>query len=281
MRTARAAGSARAIRPGMRPEEMVAWACRILVMHGHGDLTLGHVSARDGAGVLMKRKGLGLEEVTPADILTIDLEGRLVAGEGMVHLEAPLHTEVYKARPDVGAVIHTHPVHSTALGATDARLLFLSHDALLFPEGIAIFDETADLVMSARAGAAIARTLGDRRVALLRNHGVLVVGKDVRWAVLSALTLERALHLQAVATALGTPRPIPDAAVRSLHASKYREEFMDEYWGYWVRCVRRTGLDQGMPSARARVGRGTPPARAGRRRGGTAKGRAGQRGRRI
>ncbi len=244
------------MRPGMRPEEMVAWACRILAMHGHGDLTLGHVSARDGARVLMKRKGLGLEEVTAADILTLDLEGRLVAGDGAVHLEVPLHTEIYKVRPDVGAVIHTHPAHGTAFGASDARLLYLSHDALLFPEGIAVFEETADLVMSAPAGAAIARTLGDRRVVLLRNHGVLVVGKDVRWAVLSALTLERALHLQVVAAALGTPRPIPDALVRPLHASKYREEFMDEYWGYWIRCVRRAGLDEGMPAARQRGRRG-------------------------
>ncbi len=280
MRAARVVGSTRAARPGVRPEEMVAWACRILAMHGHGDLTLGHVSVRDGARVLMKRKGLGLEEVTPADILTLDLEGRLVAGEGTVHLEAPLHTEIYKARPDVGAVIHTHPVHGTAFGAAEGRLLYLSHDALLFPEGIAVFDETADLVMSARAGAAIARTLGDRRVALLRNHGVLVVGKDVRWAVLSAVTLERALHLQAVATALGTPRPIPDALVRTLHVSKYRDEFMDEYWGHWVRCVRRAGMAQGMPAARARVGRRTTTTRSARRRGGAAIGRARQRGRR-
>ncbi len=268
------------MRPGMRLEEMVAWACRILALYGHGDLTLGHVSTRDGARVLMKRKGIGLEEVTPADILTIDLEGRLVAGEGTIHLETPLHTEIYKARPDVGAVIHTHPVHGTAFGAADARLLYLSHDALLFPEGIAVFDETADLVMSARAGAAVARTLGDRRVALLRNHGVLVVGKDVRWAVLGAVTLERALHLQAAAAALGTPKPIPDALIPPLHASKYREEFMDEYWGYWVRCVRRAGLDQGMPATRERGGRRTPTPRARGRRGRTARGRARPLGRR-
>jgi L-fuculose-phosphate aldolase len=256
---------ARAMIPQARPQEMVAWACRILALDGHGDLTLGHVSVRDGARVLMKRKGIGLEEVTPVDVLTIDLNGRRVAGEGTVHLEAPLHTEIYKARPDVGAVIHTHPVHGTAFGAVDARLLYLSHDALLFPEGIAVFEETADLVMSAPTGAAIARTLGDRRVVLLRNHGVLVVGKDVRWAVLSAVTLERALHLQALAVGLGIPKPIPDALIQALHASKYREEFMDEYWAYWLRRVRRAGLDQGMPAVSTQVGSEPRAARARRR----------------
>jgi len=250
--TARVTGLRPAGRQSAALREEVAWACRILAAHGHGDLTLGHVSARDSARVLMKRKGLGLEEVTPRDVLTLDLEGRKVAGDGIVHLEAPLHTEVYKARPDVGAVIHTHPVYSTALGATDGRLLYLSHDSLLFPEGIGIFEDTAGLVMERETGAAIARALGRRRVVLLRNHGVLVAGQDVRWAVLTALTFERALYLQAAAARLGTLRPIPEEQIAALHASKYRGEFMDEYWAYWVRGLRRMELDDGMPASTAR-----------------------------
>ncbi len=234
------------------PRVQVAWACRILALEGHGDLTLGHVSARaeDRVHVHMKRKGLGLDEVTPDDVITIDLDGRKVAGDGQIHLEAPLHTEVYRARPDVGAIIHTHPPYCIAFGAVDARLLFLSHDALLFPEGVGFFEETADLVMSPEAGAAIAQALEDRRALFLRNHGVLVVGKDVRWAVLGAVTLERAIRLQALAGSLGRVRPIPDRAVTPLHASKYRDEFLDEYWAYWLRRLRRRGLDGGMPGAR-------------------------------
>jgi L-fuculose-phosphate aldolase len=93
--------------------EQVAWACRILARQGHADFTLGHVSARKSDGtILMKRNGLGLDEITPADILTIDLDGRLVAGQGKVHLEYVIHTEVYKARPDVGSVVHTHPPYA-------------------------------------------------------------------------------------------------------------------------------------------------------------------------
>jgi L-fuculose-phosphate aldolase len=233
----------------------VAWACRILAAYGHGDLTLGHVSARAGDRVFMKRKGLALEEVAPGDVLTLDLAGRRVRGNGPVHLEVPLHTEVYKARPDVGAVIHTHPIYTTALGAVEATLLPLSHDALLFPDGLAVFDDTADLIMSAEVGADIARALGTRRAVLLRNHGVLVVGKDVRWAVFAAVTLERAVMVQAVASRLGEPRPIPATLLEPLHASKYRDEFMDEYWAYWLRTVRRMGLDEGMPSVHRRRAR--------------------------
>jgi ribulose-5-phosphate 4-epimerase/fuculose-1-phosphate aldolase len=236
-------------------QAQVAWACRILAAYGHGDLTLGHASARAGDRVFMKRKGLALEEVAPEDVLTLDLNGRRLRGDGAVHLEVPLHTEVYKARPDVGAVIHTHPIYTTALGAVEAPLLPLSHDALLFPEGLAVFEDTADLVMSADVGWDIARALGQRRAVLLRNHGVLVVGKDVRWAVFAALTLERAVRVQAVASRLGAPRPIPDHLVGPLHASKYRDEFMDEYWAYWLRAVHRMGLDDGMPHTHRRRAR--------------------------
>lgn len=236
---------------GERLREMVAWACRILAMHGQGDLTLGHASAREGERIYMKRKGIGLEEVTAGDLLTLDAGGQKVSGSGRVHLEAPLHTEVYRARPDVGAVIHTHPLYAIAFGATDARLEYLSHDALLFAEGIAVYEDSADLVVTPESAQAIAASLGPRRALLLRNHGALVVGRDVRWAVLAALTLERAFQIQAAASGLGTRRPIGDALIPALHASKYREEFLDEYWAYWVRGVRRAGLDTGMPGGRA------------------------------
>jgi ribulose-5-phosphate 4-epimerase/fuculose-1-phosphate aldolase len=88
---------------------------------------------------------------------------------------------------------------------------------------------------------------------LLRNHGTLVVGKDLRWAVLAALTLERTLEMQAIAAGFGAPRPIPESVVGSLHLSKFRDSFMDEYWGYWLRIVRARGLATGMPARRSRA----------------------------
>jgi ribulose-5-phosphate 4-epimerase/fuculose-1-phosphate aldolase len=223
-------------------------------MHGHGDLTLGHVSARAGDRVFIKRKGLGLDEVTPRDVQEIDLDGRKVAGPGTVHLEVVLHTEVYRARPDVGAVVHTHPMHSTAFGATNGTLRYLTHDSLMFPEGIGSFEESADLVTTAEGARGLARALGGRRAVLLRNHGTLVVGKDVQWAVLTALTLERALQMQAIASGYGALRPIPDLLIEPLHTSKYRNSFMDEYWDYWLRALRARGLAKGMPARARRTG---------------------------
>src|SRR5215213_9240329 len=181
----------------------IAWASRILAMHGHGDYTLGHVSVRDGDLVHMKRNGIGLEEVAPADVLTIDLDGNRVAGEGRIHLEAALHTEVYRARPDVRSVVHAHPPYATAFGCTDAELALLNHDAVLFKDGLAFFDDTAELIINREQGASVARALGDKRVAIMRGHGVLVTGQSLPWAIYAALTLERVIRIQAIPSQAG------------------------------------------------------------------------------
>jgi ribulose-5-phosphate 4-epimerase/fuculose-1-phosphate aldolase len=229
--------------------EEVAWSCRILAMGGHSDYTLGHVSARaaDGRHVLMKPNGLGLEEVTPDDVLLLDPDGVRVAGSGPVHLEQVLHTAIYKTRPDVGAVIHTHPPYATALGATDADLEMLNHDAVLFREGLATFDATAELIVRPEQGAAVATALGDKRVLVMRGHGVIVTGADVPWATYAALTLERVLRIQSIARTLGTLRPMSAAMADRVYPDKYRDEHVANYWAYLKRQARRSGFAEGMP----------------------------------
>ena len=226
--------------------EQVAWASRILGMDGHGDFTLGHVSARDGDRVHMKRNGISLEEVCPPDVLTIDLDGKKTAGEGKVHLEAVLHTAVYGARPDVHAVIHTHPPYSSAFGATDAKLALINHDAVLFHDGLAYFDDTAELITRPDQGAAVAAALGDKRVVVMRGHGVLIAEQSVPWAVYTALTLERVLRLQSIARSLGNLLPMSPEMAATIYPDKYRNEFVETYWKYLIRQVRRFSLDDGM-----------------------------------
>jgi L-fuculose-phosphate aldolase len=104
--------------------EQVAWACRILALEGYADLTLGHVSGRATGDDLVhiKRKGVALDEVDADDVIELDLRHDEVPLTPDMHLEAVLHTEVYKARPDVGAVVHGHPPFATAFAATGATL---------------------------------------------------------------------------------------------------------------------------------------------------------------
>src|SRR5207245_7816018 len=126
--------------------EQVAWACRILALEGYADLTLGHVSARGEDGTIwIKRKGVALDEVAAGDVVAVD------ESAVELHLETVLHTGVYRARPDVGAVVHGHPLHATALAATGARLELLTHDAVLFADGLGRFDEP-DLIVEEAQG---------------------------------------------------------------------------------------------------------------------------------
>ena len=215
--------------------EQVAWACRILASEGYADLTLGHVSARDPDGeVWIKRKGVALDEVEPDDVVALD------GTDAVLHLETVLHTGVYRVRPDVGAVVHGHPPYATALGATGSDLALLTHDGILFADGVGRFDDP-DLIVDDDQGDRVAAALGSRRAVLMQNHGVLVVGKDVPWTVLTAATLERAAQFQSIASSLGELRPISSELARQLLPVKYRDEFVDEYWAAWQRQVARDG----------------------------------------
>jgi ribulose-5-phosphate 4-epimerase/fuculose-1-phosphate aldolase len=217
----------------------VTAACRIIARFGQEDLTLGHASVRgpDGRTIYIKRKGKALRDVQHEDVIGIaldDPDGYLTPG---AHLETIMHLETYLARPDVGAVIHTHPMYSIALGATVGGLELLSHDGLLFPDGVPVFDGTAGLVTTPRDGQGVARALGGGRAVLLRNHGILAAGEDISWAVLTALTLERAARIQFIARTLGDTVPIGRDVARELSASKYQEEFAEEYWSDWCRML--------------------------------------------
>jgi L-fuculose-phosphate aldolase len=215
--------------------EQVAWACRILAAEGYADLTLGHVSARapDGS-IWIKRKGVALDEVEAGDVVSLE------DTEAVLHLETVLHTGVYAVRADVGAVVHGHPPYATALGSTAAELVPLTHDGILFADGVGRFDDP-DLIVDDDKGGAVAAALGAQRALLMENHGVLVVGKDVPWAVLTAVTLERAARLQSIAHSFGELQPIDAQLAKELQPVKYRDEFVAEYWDAWQRQLARAG----------------------------------------
>jgi ribulose-5-phosphate 4-epimerase/fuculose-1-phosphate aldolase len=109
-----------------------------------------------------------------------------------------------------------------------------------------VFEGSPELVLDAEQGRAVAAALGPHRAVLLCNHGVLVTGKDVPWATLCAATLERAARLQSIASTYGTLRPIPAEAALAMHADKYRDAFLDEYWAAWLRKLGRLGADARM-----------------------------------
>src|SRR6202045_3039171 len=126
-------------------------AGKVLVAEGQDDFTRGHISVRVPGNpklFFMKAHSLGLDEITMKNILTIDLEGNVVAGSARRHSEVYIHSEIFKARPDVHCVLHTHPPYSIALSASRRALVIYSQPAALFHHSLSIFEDTINLIRS-------------------------------------------------------------------------------------------------------------------------------------
>jgi ribulose-5-phosphate 4-epimerase/fuculose-1-phosphate aldolase len=218
---------------------LVRAGCRVLGAEGHGDLIWGHVSARaeEPGTAWMKASGWGFAEMEVDRVLRVDRTGRRVEGDGRVHVEFPIHTEILAARSDVGSVVHTHAPHAVAFAATEEPLRPVSHEGCLFvPPDIARFTDTADLVRTPALGAAVAEALGPRNAVLLVHHGIVTVGPDVATAVLTAILLERACRTQLLAMSAGrayTWSPDDEAIAKREHC--YGAALLQGAWEHLVR----------------------------------------------
>src|SRR5215470_11433739 len=192
-------------------EDLVA-SNRILADQGVVD-GYGHVSMRHPANpqrYLMSRS-IAPELVTAADVMEYDLDSVPVDARGRVsYLERFIHGEIYKARPDVKAVAHSHSPSVIPFGATGVALKPLYHMSAFLWAGVPVFDirvasgETTDmLVRSPALGRALAQTLGTRPVALMRGHGNVIVGVSLPQVVFRSVYTEMNARLQAQAMALG------------------------------------------------------------------------------
>jgi ribulose-5-phosphate 4-epimerase/fuculose-1-phosphate aldolase len=226
-------------RPAEDPRTLVAQGCRVLGAEGHGDLIWGHVSARDsdGRGVWMKAATYGFDEIEPDRVILVSPEGTVLEGEGRRHAEYPIHTEVIRARSDVGAVVHTHAPSAVAFASLDLPLRPISHEGTLFvPPDVARFTRTGDLILTATLGGEVAATLGERNAVLLVNHGIVTVGPDVPTAVLTAVLLERAFRMQLAAMGAGDIRRwSSDEEALEKREHCYSPELLTQAWAYLVR----------------------------------------------
>lgn len=215
----------------------------ILEAHGQGDLTRGHVSIRvpgDPGHFFMKPHSFGLDEITPENIVVCNLEGEKVGGGGRRHSEVFIHSEIYRARPDVMSVIHAHPVHVVALSATGRALLPISQPSVAFADGLPYFTDAIDLIRSQDLGAGVARALGACKAVLMRNHGVAVVGATIEEATVLSILLDNACQIQLLAQAAGgVGEQFSPERVQRLHYDITRAEQYTINFEYLRRRVRR------------------------------------------
>ena len=220
--------------------EKTALACNVLGKNGHSNLTMGHVTARHPGEPLlyMNRHDIALEEVTPADILVIDMDGNQLAGTGRKHSEYPIHTEIYKMYPETNCVVHTHPFFGIIVGATVGAIQAISHEGNLFT-GMPLFKSTTTLIREASLGKTMADKMGGHHAMLLQNHGIVTKGASIEEATVFAVLLERAAEMQIVASQVGSVA----ASSNDESAVKEQQVFYPKniigFWHYLVRGLNR------------------------------------------
>jgi ribulose-5-phosphate 4-epimerase/fuculose-1-phosphate aldolase len=224
--------------------EDLAAASRILVDQGVFDAA-GHVSMRHPSmpeRFLMSRS-LAPEMVTADDIMQFDFACNAIDARGRKDfIERFLHGEIYRARPDVMAIAHSHSPSVIAFGLTETPMRAMYHNAAFLAAGVPVFDirqkfGTTDIVINnAAKGAALAETLDDKSVALLRAHGMVAVGPSLPVAIFRAIFTVVSATIQHQASALGGPLAALDAHEGRI-ADIVNVETVGRSWDLWKRRV--------------------------------------------
>lgn len=199
---------------------VVATACRVLAHQGLAADVLGHVSVRlDADRILLRCRGpldRGLLFTVPDDVRVVHLDGRAdVAGGYAVPNEVHIHTELFRARPDVQAIVHAHPsdVMVADLAGLEPRQVFGAYNipaSRLAHRGVPVYPR-AVLIRTPELGRAVAAAVGESGACILRGHGIVTAGESVEQATMCALDLAELSRITAEIKRLGgAPERLPD-----------------------------------------------------------------------
>lgn len=199
----------------------------------------GHFSTRlDEEHILINTGGSVRSAIGPEEFVVTDTNGEFAAGAPRPPAELPLHLAVYRARPDVRAVVHCHPHWSTLLSSAGrAYRITMAQGALL--GDVPVFT-TPLSINNAEIGKNLAEVLGDGRAALMRAHGSVVVGTDVLEATVLAIYLELNAERQVQAAALGEPYLFSDEEIRVFQRGLEKRGLFEKCWNYYL---AKFGLD--------------------------------------
>ena len=227
--------------PDWTVREKLALTCRILFAKGHDSGLTGQITARgEAAGTfLTQRLGLGFDEITASNLLLVDEDLNVLDGRGMPNPANRFHTWIYRSRPDVNCIIHTHPLHAVALSML-GRPLKISHmDTCVLYEDTAFLPEWPGVPVGNEEGESISEVLGTKRAALLAHHGLLVACRSVEEACVVAVLFERAAQLQLMAESTGEIRNLPPELAREAHDWILQEKRSQATFAYYARQILR------------------------------------------
>ncbi|MGH9059925.1 MAG: aldolase, partial [Acidimicrobiales bacterium] len=192
--------------------QKVAITCRALFDRGHDSGLAGQITARAEAPgtYYTQRLGLGFDEITEDNLLLVDEDLNVVEGDGMANPANRFHSWIYRARPDVRCIVHTHAFHAAALSMLEIPLMVSQMDIAPLYDDCAFLPDWPGVPVGNEDGEIISAALGDKKAILLAHHGQIVAGVSVEEACSLGVLIERAAQLQLAAMAAGPIAALPE-----------------------------------------------------------------------
>lgn len=226
--------------PARGATETLALACRILAAAGHGSGLAGQVTSRADEGTYWTLPlGVGFDEAAPTVFLRVDEQVRTVEGGGIANPAVRFHVWIYRARPDVRSIVHTHPPAASALSMIGQPLAVAHMDAAMLYDDCAYLPDWPGVPIADDEGRMISEALGGKRAILLANHGLLTAGATVEEATYLAYFMERAARLQLDALAAGDIKPVDPEHGRAAHDFLLKPEIVRATFAYLARQIER------------------------------------------
>jgi L-fuculose-phosphate aldolase len=192
----------------------------------------GHMSCRiPGTDHVLINSGKSVRSaLTAADIIAIDMDGKPLEGEVVPPMEFHIHTEIYRRRPDVNAVAHTHPLWSTLFSMVGETVQPVTMQAAVMGP-VQAFAKTASINQKDLA-VELATALGAHRVIMLKSHGAVVVGADIVEAFVLGIYLEETAKRQYMARAIGTPYALAAAEMERIGGNLRKPHLLRKVWDF-------------------------------------------------
>jgi L-fuculose-phosphate aldolase len=231
--------------PDWSPQQKMALACRMLASEGHESGLAGQITARGPrpGTYWMLSFGLGFDEAMAANIVLCDDDLNLLQGEGFVNPSNRFHLWIYRHRPNVNAIIHTHPPYVSALSLVGEPLKAAHMDTSMFFDDCAFLPEWPGVPIGDEEGRIIHEALGNNRSILLAHHGQLVACGSIEEAAVLAVFIERAARMQVLARSIGEIKPINPEHAREAHDYRLKAKAVGATFHYFARRVLKESQD--------------------------------------
>jgi L-fuculose-phosphate aldolase len=199
--------------------QKLALTCRALFDAGHDSGLAGQITARaeEPGTYYTQQLGLGFDEITEGNLLLVDEDLNVLGGAGMPNPANRFHSWIYRARPDVQCIVHTHAFHVAALSMLEVPLIVSHMDTTPLYDDCAFLAEWPGVPVGNEEGEIISAALGDKKAILLAHHGHVIAGASIEEACSLGILIERTAKLQLAAMAAGTVKELPEQLAREAH----------------------------------------------------------------